>query len=568
MLSRFTDDGDEDAFAELVSRYGGLVLGVCRRALRDEHGAEDAFQATFLVLARRASKIRHRSSLAGWLHAVAFRTAARANAKRHRRREEALPDDMTATDDVLAQVTSRYERQLLDEEIHRLPPKYRDPLVFRYLLGKSNHEIAGELGVSLGVVEGRLKRGKDRLRLRLVRRGISVTATLAAVAGAARVLEAATPDSLVAATVRTAAAFRTGSPPGGSYPQNAIRLAEKELAMSASAVATTTSAAAVALVIAGLTLAWAGDGGQPPPTTPGPDVAATVRMHWPATLSVAGGPAPVRLAMADDQQTPPETAEKPSPVAEEPEEEMLEILSPSGSEGAEEALRFVLTEQLRAMLREMYDKVVFRSMSPGEARIRKELDAPTEWEFIETPLQDVVDTVRDYHAIPIELDTRALDDVGIPADCPITRRLKGVNLRTALTLMLRDLDLAMVVLDDVLLITTPKEADAMLETHVYSLHRLPGFDVDTVAKILRATVHPDTWRTDARPDKAPDREASPAKDAPKTPRRGIIKTLSGGLVITQSPRVHDEILPLLSELERFRKSAEVLPKISEDRPVP
>ena len=181
LLARFVDHDDEDAFARLVSRYCGLVMGVCRRTLGDEHSAEDAFQATFLVLARRASQIRARASLAGWLYAVAHRTARRAGAKRHRRREEALRDDMTATDDILAQVITRHEQQLLDEEISRLPPKYREPLVFRYLLGKSNREIAGELGVSLGVVEGRLKRAKDRLRLRLVRRGISVSAVLAAV---------------------------------------------------------------------------------------------------------------------------------------------------------------------------------------------------------------------------------------------------------------------------------------------------------------------------------------------------------------------------------------------------
>jgi len=568
LLGRFADHGDEDAFRELVSRYGGLVLGVCRRALRDEQEAEDAFQATFLVLARRAAKIRHRAALAGWLHAVAYRTAARANAQRHRRREQALSDDMTAPDDVLAQVTSRYERQLLDEEIHRLPPKYRDPLVFRYLLGKSNRQIARELGVSVGVVEGRLKRAKDRLRLRLVRRGIGVTATLAAVAGAARGLEVATTDSLVTTTAQAAAAFRTGTPPPGSHSQNAIRLAQKELAMSASAAATTTSGTAIALLVAGLSLAWAGDGGHTPPTNAGPHVAATAQTHWPATLSAAGAPAPVRLAMADDQQTPPGTAQKPPRVAEEPQEAMLGILSPSGSEGAVDAPRAALSDQRRAVLREMYDKVVFRSMSPGEARIRRELDAPTEWEFIETPLQVVIETVKDYHAIEIEVDVRAFAEVGIPGDCPITRKVKGVSLRTALTLVLRDLGLTIVVLDDVLLITTPEEADAMLQTHVYSLHRLGGFDAETVAQVIRETVHPDTWRTGGPRRRAPDREASPARDASKTPRRGIIKTLPGALVITQSPRVHEEILPLLGELERFQESAKVLPELSEERPAP
>ena len=146
----------------LVARHAALVLGVCRRTLGDEHRAEDAFQAVFLVLARRASQIRKRSSLAGWLYAVAYRTAQRSKAKRRGRREQALRDEMPDTDDLLAGISSRYEQQLLDEELHRLGEKYREPLVLRYLMGKSNRQVAAALGLTLGVVEGRLKQGKDR----------------------------------------------------------------------------------------------------------------------------------------------------------------------------------------------------------------------------------------------------------------------------------------------------------------------------------------------------------------------------------------------------------------------
>ncbi|MHC4401117.1 MAG: RNA polymerase sigma factor [Planctomycetota bacterium] len=304
LLRDFVDHNDEDAFAVLVSRYCGLVLGVCRRTLRDEHSAEDAFQATFFVLARRASKIRNRSSLAGWLYAVAHRTALRANAKRHQRREEPLGDDMTATDDTLAEVTSRYEQQLLDEELNRLPERLREPLVLRYLMGKSNKQIAGELGLTVSVVQGRLKRGKDRLRLCLVKRGIGVTAALAAVGTSTGMLEAATADSLVAATVPTAVALRSGAQPVGSYSQEALRLAQKELAVSTFRITATTSGVAAALVVAGLALAWAGNATQQTAAAGSPQVAATAPLDLPGELSIPDGSLPVQLAMAQGGDPP------------------------------------------------------------------------------------------------------------------------------------------------------------------------------------------------------------------------------------------------------------------------
>ena len=245
LLSQFVDHHDDAAFAELVSRYSSLVMGLCRRTLRDEHGAEDAFQATFLVLARRASHIRKRSSLAGWLYAVAYRTALRTAAQRQRRREQVLLDEMTDPYDVLAQVTSRYEQQLLDEELLRLSAKYREPLVLRYLMGKSNRQVAAELGLTEHVVEGRLKRGRDRLRLRLARRGIGAAVALATVGASTAVTEAS--DLLFAATVQSAVAFRAGARPVHNSSHDAIRLAEQELAMKTSLVTAATCGAASAL---------------------------------------------------------------------------------------------------------------------------------------------------------------------------------------------------------------------------------------------------------------------------------------------------------------------------------
>jgi RNA polymerase sigma factor (sigma-70 family) len=489
LLARFVDHHDEDAFARLVARYCGLVLGVCRRTLRDEHSAEDAFQATFLVLARRASRVRNRSSLAGWLYAVAYRTALRAKTKRHRRREQALREDMTATDDILARVTSRYEQQLLDEELDRLPAKYRQPLVLRYLMGKSNHEVARELGLRLGVVEGRLKRGKDRLRLNLAKRGIGVGVVLAAIGASSTAVEAATTDSLLAATVQAAAAFGSGAQPTGNLARNAVRLAEQELAMTTSTVAVTTSGIAAALVIAGLTLGLAGEADQSAHAQQ-PEIAASAAIDSSAAPSAEEGHVPIQLAAAEKRGAKPR---RQSP-------------EPSHEEKIEEALR-----------------------------------EPTSLEFLETPLEDVMDTIEDMHEFQILIDQRALDDVGIPSDTPITFGLRGVSLQSGLNLILRELDLTWVIRHEVLLITTPEEAEMMLVAKVYDVGDLVTCqdksgelwaDYDSLIEVITKTIDPASWE-----------DVGGAGSVTAAPFRGAEM-----LVIAQTSKIHQEIDQLLEQL--------------------
>jgi RNA polymerase sigma factor (sigma-70 family) len=209
LLSRFVDRQDNEAFATLVDRYSGLVMGLCRRTVANEHCAEDAFQATFLVLARKASRIRKRTSLASWLYAVAYRTARRAQQDVRNRREQTLLDEMKDPHDPLSQIARRHEQQVLDEEMQQLPAKYREPLVLRYLLGNSNRDVAAQLGLSQGVLEGRLKRAKDKLRHRLARRGVSTVCAVAAVAKTTA--EATAADSLVVAVLDAAAATSSGT---------------------------------------------------------------------------------------------------------------------------------------------------------------------------------------------------------------------------------------------------------------------------------------------------------------------------------------------------------------------
>jgi RNA polymerase sigma factor (sigma-70 family) len=199
LLDRFLGGRDEPAFAELLRRHGPMVLGVCRRVLRDPHAADDAFQATFLILARKGGAIAGGESVGGWLYRVAYNTAlkAKAGAAARQRRERRAASRTPA--DVLDEVTGRELLAVLDEELARLPERHRAPLVLCYLEGKVRDEAARELGWSLGTFKRRLDEGRQRLRARLERRGLALPAVLLA-AG----LGAAVPEALTA-TARAAA---------------------------------------------------------------------------------------------------------------------------------------------------------------------------------------------------------------------------------------------------------------------------------------------------------------------------------------------------------------------------
>jgi len=165
--------GDQEAFSALVARHADLVWGVCRRLLSEPHDAEDAFQAVFLVLVRQAGAVRWRESIAGWLHVVAVRVCRKARlaaARRQKRERDVATMPTTDTvDDAWAEL-----RPILDEELAKLPERYRQPLVLCYLEGQSNDDAARTLGCPTGTVKSLLSRGREMLRHRLARRGCEV----------------------------------------------------------------------------------------------------------------------------------------------------------------------------------------------------------------------------------------------------------------------------------------------------------------------------------------------------------------------------------------------------------
>jgi RNA polymerase sigma factor (sigma-70 family) len=231
LLQRFVADRDEAAFELLVRRHERLVLGVCRRVLHDPHDAEDAFQATFLVLARKAAGISARDSVAGWLYRVAYRVALRARAGAAGRHEHATPDlsAVPAPDDADRAAAWRELRPLLDREVGRLPEKYRVPVILCYLESRTYEEAARQLGCSRGTVSTRLTRARELLRRRLTRCGLALSGAVLALLLAEQAAEAAAPDGLVDATVKASLPFAAGRSAAGLVSAQVLTLTEGAL---------------------------------------------------------------------------------------------------------------------------------------------------------------------------------------------------------------------------------------------------------------------------------------------------------------------------------------------------
>lgn len=209
LLGRFVTHCDDAAFALLVRRHGPMVLAVCRRLLRRSHDIEDAFQATFLVLARRASSIDRPHQLANWLYGVAHRTSLkfRSMIARQYAREHPLDDtDHVAPPDPVWDCLSSF----LDEEVSRLPQKYRSAFVLCYLQGKTTAEAGKELHCARGTILSRLAWARDRLRNRLKSRGVAISAT--ALASSALANAASPSRALIEATRSAVLGFTTNTP--------------------------------------------------------------------------------------------------------------------------------------------------------------------------------------------------------------------------------------------------------------------------------------------------------------------------------------------------------------------
>jgi RNA polymerase sigma factor (sigma-70 family) len=262
LLRAFAMKHDESAFVALVHRHGPLVLGVCRRLLGHEQDAEDAFQATFLVLARKAGCLPG-DTIGGWLHGVAWNIAQRLRRARARQYARDAHASMRELQGPVAEASLRELQALLDAEVARLPEKLRSPFVLCCLEGRAKAEAARELGWKEGTVSSRLAQARERLRARLVRRGVTLTAALTAVA-VAHDASASLPAALARATCAAARAF-----PGKVFSTPAELLAH-EVLRSGMPKARLLAAALVAVIVTASVGGWAFHEEQTPTLTQQP----------------------------------------------------------------------------------------------------------------------------------------------------------------------------------------------------------------------------------------------------------------------------------------------------------
>ena len=216
LLQRFIAEREDAAFTALVRRHGPMVMGVCNRVLGDAHAAEDSFQATFLVLARRAASIRKRVTLGSWLYGVAQRIALRAKGQTTARRLRETQVQLMPRSAPLDDVTWQELREVLDEEIGRLPEKYRAPIVLCYMQGMTHEQAAQMIGCPKRTLTSRLERGREMLRQQLTGRGISLSAGVLATAMCEKMAAARVSALLTMKTVKGGISFARGKACGWS----------------------------------------------------------------------------------------------------------------------------------------------------------------------------------------------------------------------------------------------------------------------------------------------------------------------------------------------------------------
>jgi RNA polymerase sigma factor (sigma-70 family) len=307
LLDCFLRGRDEAAFEALLRRHGPMVLGVCRRILGNEHDAEDAFQATFLVLVHKGASVAAQESVGSWLYGVAFRTAQKARVTTARRRvkekQMARPDEWHNHDDLWSEL-----RPLLDQELSHVPDRYRAPIVLCDLEGHTRKEAARRLGCPEGTVSGRLSRGRLLLARRLKRHGLDLSAGAVGVVLAGHASGASLPVPLVQSTTRAATLVAAGHPvtaavsgPAAALTQGvllAMRLSQVKLALI------------VTLAVGLIGLGWgvfqtrAAAPVKEGETVAGPAIAApvpNVPAKDDARINLPKGPAPVQVLASIDK---------------------------------------------------------------------------------------------------------------------------------------------------------------------------------------------------------------------------------------------------------------------------
>ena len=202
LLGRYLNKNDKSAFEELVRRHSNLVMGVCRNMLFHTHDAEDAYQATFLILSRKSAKLLHHGSIAGWLYQTAMRNCLQVRRRKGRARETEMIEEPVGTNEPWQTIADAQERDLIYQEINQLPKRYREVIVLCHLEGHTRSEAAEFLDWTEAAVKAALARGRNLLRRRLIRSGIMTSVALAMMGAATAQAQSAVTEPLIASAIQ------------------------------------------------------------------------------------------------------------------------------------------------------------------------------------------------------------------------------------------------------------------------------------------------------------------------------------------------------------------------------
>jgi cytochrome c peroxidase len=286
LLDRFVEQREDAVFEAIVHRHGPMVWGVCRRVLRDRHDAEDAFQATFIVLARKAASIMIREKLGHWLYGVAYKTAKKAKSMRAKRRMREVQVTEVPEPIVVSDEPRDAGAESLDRELSRLPDRYRIPVVLCGLEGRSHREAAEQLGWPIGTVSSRLSRAKLLLAKRLTRRGLSLSSGSLAVLLAQESEAAAMPARLIVSTARAASQIAAAGPvPAGLVSAEVAAMTQGVLKMMLLSKIKLATAALVliSLVVTGVSLTRLSAHAAEPTNKPNPTDGIRTKPMKPST---------------------------------------------------------------------------------------------------------------------------------------------------------------------------------------------------------------------------------------------------------------------------------------------
>lgn len=501
LLMRFVKANDESCFEAIVARHSNLVFQVCQTILLNHADAEDAFQATFVVLVRKSKCLLKVNSLAAWLYKVAYRIAIRANQTRKRKSHESLEAEPAEEFDQFHQISRKEILSGVFDELARLPSKYKEVLVECYLQGRSYRAVAEATDSTEVAVKGRLAQAKKCLRKRLLKRGIALSFVLI-------MLDQVRSASVANCLIQTTTIFSLSALVGESSAkiatsvQSLTKIGIKK--MSIQLMAKPLSVAFLVLVATIVPLSWALSqpvGGQEKKGVAinSQDQSADTATKKLSRVADPFGGTPASDPFGGGGRSGKKAGERPKVQdafgnnADNPFENNSD--DPFG--GYPKSKKSTKTNAAATATRKTTRTIKTLTPAEAEARIEKSLAAVAGFDFVETPLVDVADELAAQFEINVHLDRTAIEDAGYDVDLPLTGKANNRSLRSALRFLFQDVELEFIVKNETLIITTPEaivsNPDDYLVTRMYDVTDLAKSDANSLIQAIEKNVAVNSW---------------------------------------------------------------------------